>query len=235
MIETIIQAWSANPTLFSLSILSIVATILLVVVVAKKSINVKWGDKTFDIGGKLNPETVEEITKKRVKTIMQMRYDLVFRQLKYAENVMEKVVHKMCDDYAHLLTKYAPPDCDIKSDYGYELYQMKVEKFIRCRLIAGLRKVYNENHIAEKSDLEWVAHKNHVVETARLDLMKFIDEEYYPCYGIKRDVIEAFHEDRWLYITTILMDILDNARIMSVRMASEIELIKQNNKIAVDE
>lgn len=236
MIETIIQAWSANPTLFSLSILSIVATILLVVVVAKKSINIKWGDKTFNIGAKDDPNKcrdcklkVEEITKQRVKTVIKMRSDLVFRQTKYAQNAMEKVSHKMLEEYAIFLKAYVPDD--VKSDWAYVLYRFKVGLFIEHRLVKGLIQVYNENHIAEKSELEWINHRNHVIETIHLDLLKFIDEEYYACHGMKREDLIAWHEVRWSCIADVVRDCLDQARIMSLKTSEEIAIIKKQHKI----
>ena len=172
----------------------------------------------------------ERITKERVKTVMQMRYELVFRQLKYAENAMEKVTHRICDEYADCLNKTVGLQ-DPKDDWAWEIYRCKVERFIRGNLIAGLRKVYQENHIAEKSDLEWLNHKNHITETIHIDLATFIDTEFYACHGLTRRQLEDFHEARWDSIQGVLRDCLDNARVMAKTTYDEIQDIKQSHKI----
>lgn len=179
-------------------------------------------------------KSTEDITKQRVKTVMQMRYDLIFRQLKYAENAMEKITHKMCDDYAIFLQSQCKINGDPKDDWAWEMYRCKAEKFIRGNLIAGLRKVYQENHIAEKSELEWLNHKNHITETIHLDLSKFLDDNFYACHGLSRKALEDFHESRWSVLADVIRDCLDQARIMAISTQNEIKQIKQTSKITLD-
>lgn len=210
----------------------ILVALLIIVLFTKRTLKIGGlvisGDNTKEI-----IKHTEDITKNRVKTVMQMRYDLVFRQLKFAENAMEKVTHKMCDDYAIFLTStnIIPTPTDPKDDWAWEIYRCKVDKFIRANLIAGLRKVYQENHIAEKSELEWINHKNHIIETIHLDLAKFIDDNFYSCHGLSRKQLEDFHESRWGYIADILRDCLDQARIMACSTKKEIDDIKKSNKV----
>lgn len=210
----------------------ILVELLIIVLFTKRTIKIGGlvisGDDTKEI-----IKQTEDLTKNRVKTVMQMRYDLVFRQLKFAENAMEKVTHKMCDDYAIFLisANIIPAPTDPKDDWAWELYRCKVEKFIRINLIAGLRKVYQENHIAEKSELEWINHKNHIIETIHLDLAKFIDDNFYACNGLTRKQLGDFHESRWGYIADILRDCLDQARIMACSVKKEIDDIKKSHKV----
>ena len=172
----------------------------------------------------------ERITKERVKTVMQMRYELVFRQLKYAENALEKVTHRVTDDYAAFLEATLGIK-DAKEDWAWEIYRCKVERFVRGNLIAGLRKVYQENHITEKSELEWLNHKNHITETIRLDLASYIDDNFYACHGLTRKQLEDFHEARWESIAQVIRDCLDNARVMAKTTYDEIQQIKKSHKV----
>lgn len=232
--EAVLALFANHPIVIATVSIAIVIGIVIIVLFTKKEINLG----SLHIGGcdriKERIKSTEEITKERVKAVMQMRHELVFRQMKYCENATEKVVHKVCDEYATLIKGYAPAGVDIKSDWSYEIYRCKTEKFVRDRMLPGLRRVFIDNHIAEKSDIAWIAHKTHIIETIHLDLASFIDEEYYPCHSIPRDVVEKFHEDRWIYIADVIRDCLDNARVMATTTFNDIQTIKQSHKVTVD-
>lgn len=228
---------TSNPQLAIIIVLAIIIAFIIIALFSKKPIIIKFGGgRSFTIGKKelSNDEKtkIEQLTKYRVKTVMQMRFDLLFRQIKYAENAMSKVLSKVCDDYAHLLEQYTKLkniDIDIKGDYSFIIYKFKVDKFINDHLIMGLKAVYKENHIAEKSELEWMAHKNHIIETIKLDLIKYVDEEFMACHGISREAVRNFHLERWGYIADVIRECLDNARIMALDNAVKINSVKKQS------
>lgn len=208
---------------------AVLATLLIVVLFTKRTVTIG----SLKITGEDPKEAAREaerITKERVKTVMQMRYELVFRQLKYAENAMEKVTHRVTDDYAAFLEATLGIK-DAKEDWAWEIYRCKVERFVRGNLIVGLRNVYQENHIAEKSELEWLTHKNHIIETVHLDLSSYIDDNFFACHGLTRKQLEDFHEARWDGIAQVLRDCLDQARVMAKATYDEIQEIKQSHKV----
>lgn len=211
---------------------AILATLLVIVLFTKRTVSLGSLTITGD-DPKEAAKEAERVTKERVKTVMQMRYDLVFRQLKYAENALEKVTHRVCDDYASFLGTTIGL-ADPKDDWAWEIYRCKVERFVRGNLIAGLRKVYQENHIATKSELEWLNHKNHIVETVHLDLASYIDDNFYACHGLTRRQLEDFHDARWDGIAQVLRDCLDQARVMAKTTYDEIQEIKKSHKIGTD-
>lgn len=227
-----------NPQITIITILALIVAFTIIALFSKKPITIKLGSgRSFTIGKKelSNDEKskIEQLTKYRVKTVMQMRFDLLFRQIKYAENSMSKVLTKVCDEYAMLLEQYTKSknlDIDIKCDYSFIIYKFKVEKFIHDHLINGLKSVYKENHIAEKSELEWMAHKNHIIETVKLDLIKYVDEEFMACHGISRESVRNFHLERWGYIADVIRECLDNARIMALDNAVKIDAVKKQSR-----
>lgn len=227
-----------NPQITIITILALIVAFTIIALFSKKPITIKLGGgRSFTIGKKelSNDEKskIEQLTKYRVKTVMQMRFDLLFRQIKYAENSMSKVLTKVCDEYAMLLEQYTKSknlDIDIKGDYSFIIYKFKVEKFIHDHLINGLKAVYKENHIAEKSELEWMAHKNHIIETVKLDLIKYVDEEFMACHGISRESVRNFHLERWGYIADVIRECLDNARIMALDNAVKIDAVKKQSR-----
>ena len=233
MIEIIQQ----NPQITIIAILALITAFTIIALFSKKPITIKFGSgRSFTIGKKelSNDEKtkIEQLTKYRVKTVMQMRFDLLFRQIKYAENSMSKVLSIVCDDYAQLLEQYTKSkniDVDIKCDYSFIIYKFKVDKFIHDHLINGLKSVYKENHIAEKSEMEWMAHKNHIIETVKLDLIKYVDEEFMACHGISREAVRNFHIERWGYIADVIRECLDNARIMALDNAVKIDAVKKQS------
>lgn len=228
----------ANPQLAIIIVILILLSFTIIALFSKKPITIRLGGgRSFSIGkrelSKDEKDKIETLTKYRVKTVMQMRFDLLFRQIKYAENAMEKVLAKVCDDYAVLLEQYTRQkgiDVDIKADYSFIIYKYKVNNFIDNHLISGLKSVYKENHIAEKSELEWMAHKTHISETIKLDLIKYVDEEFMACHGISRDAVRNFHIERWGYIADVIRECLDNARIMALDNAEKIVKVKQTSK-----
>lgn len=229
---------TSNPQLAIIIGLAIIIAFTVIALFSKKPITIKLGGgRSFNIGKKElsieDKQKIEQLTKYRVKTVMQMRFDLLFRQIKYAENSMSKVLSKVCDDYANLLDQYTKSqklNIDIKCDYSFIIYKFKVEKFINEHLINGLKAVYKENHIAEKSELEWLAHKNHIIETIKLDLINYIDLEFMACHGISRESMRNFHIERWGYIADIIRECLDNARIMALDNANKIDSVKKQSR-----
>lgn len=229
---------TSNPQLAIIIGLAIVFAFTVIALFSKKPITIKLGGgRSFNIGKKElsndEKQKIEQLTKYRVKTVMQMRFDLLFRQIKYAENSMSKVLSKVCDDYANLLDQYTKSkniNVDIKGDYSFIIYKFKVEKFINEHLINGLKAVYKENHIAEKSELEWLAHKNHIIETIKLDFINYVDLEFMACHGISRESVRNFHIERWGYIADIVRECLDNARIMALDNAIKIDSVKKQSK-----
>lgn len=229
---------TSNPQLAIIIGLAIVFAFTVIALFSKKPISFRFGSgRVINIGKKEISKDerikIEEVTKYRVKTVIQMRFDLLFRQIKYAENSMEKVLAKVCDDYAILLDKFTKTKnltIDIKGDYSYIIYKYKVEAFISRHLINGLKSVYKENHIAEKSEMEWMAHKSHIIETIKLDLIKYVDEEFMACHGISREAVRDFHLNQWAYIADVLRDCLDNARIMALVNQSKINEVKSKSK-----
>lgn len=236
--EIITSLASSNPQLVVILVMLVLLAFIIVALFSKKPISFRFGKgRVINIGKKeiSNDERmkIEEVTKYRVKTVMQMRFDLLFRQIKYAENSMEKVIAKVCDDYALLLDKFTKTKnltIDIKGDYSYIIYKYKVEAFISRHLITGLKSVYKENHIAEKSEMEWMAHKTHIIETIKLDLIKYVDEEFMACHGISREAVRDFHLNQWSYIADVIRDCLDNARIMALVNQTKINEVKSKSK-----
>ena len=236
--EIITSLASTNPQLVVITVMLGLLAFIIIALFSKKPISFRFGKgRVINIGKKeiSNDERmkIEEVTKYRVKTVMQMRFGLLFRQIKYAENSMEKVIAKVCDDYALLLDKFTKSQnliIDVKSDYSYILYKYKVEAFISKHLINGLKSVYKENHIAEKSEMEWMAHKTHIIETIKLDLVKYVDEEFMACHGISREAVINFHLNQWAYIADVVRDCLDNARIMALANQSKINEVKSKSK-----
>ena len=232
-----IEIIQKNPQITIIAILALIIAFTIIALFSKKPIIIKLGSgRSLSIGKKelSNDEKtkIEQLTKYRVKTVMQMRFDLLFRQIKYAENAMEKVLAKVCDDYAQLLEQYTKSkniNVDIKCDYSFIIYKFKVEQFIHDHLIMGLKAVYKENHIAEKSELEWMAHKNHIIETIKLDLIKYVDEEFMACHGISREAVRNFHLEHWAYIADVVRECLDNARIMALDNAVKIDAVKKQS------
>lgn len=233
-----IEIITANPQLTIIIAMALIMSFTVIALFSKKPITIKFGGgRALRIGKKEissdEKDKIEMITKYRVKTVMQMRFDLLFRQIKYAENSMEKVLAKVCDEYATLLEQYTKSQnlqIDIKSDYSFIIYKYKVQNFIQKHLLNGLKAVYKENHIAEKSEMEWMGHKNHILETIKLDLIKYVDEEFMACHGISREAVRNFHIERWGYIADVLRECLDNARIMALDNQIKINNVKKQSK-----
>ena len=211
--------------------LAVVAALAFVALRTNRRISLRVGDgKGLTVGEEsrkcedCRALLLAELTDK-ADALARVRNETVSRQLKYAENALDVVASALCDDYARELL--APHiEGDPKSSPYYEVYQARVDRFIRGRVVAGLRQVYIENHIAERTEKDWASHKAHVVTVIQADLKRYIDCEFSPVGEMKRADVEAFHVDRWPKISTLLTDSLDKAREIAIEAHKEMKRIR---------
>ena len=225
---------SSRPELSAILGLSLLLVVALFALFSRKGIEISLGGgRSISIGRSGSGSSgcdackaaISKAATEQAEAIFQIRSGLMFRQLKYAENAMDKIEVRMCDEYAnHLLSRNV--DGDPKGSAHFEVYRSRVERFVRGHVIPGLRAVYQENHIAEKSDLEWQAHKAHVIETCRMDLCKFIDDEFTPLGDMSRREVEEFHSSRWHVMEAVMHECLDRARMMAKQAHSDIDFIR---------
>lgn len=212
--------------------LALIGAVLAISLFTSRTFSFRFGrGRAVTIGGKKEPAarcdeckaiTIRE-ARELAESIAQKKSELIFRQLKYAENALGQIFPMLCTDYAESLlcgnVQGEPKD----SPY-YDVYCGRVDKFIRCIVIAGLRQVYQENHIAEKTPKEWDDHKRHVIQAIRADMLRYIDAEFTPVGGMTRADVERFHADRWKVFEKLINDSMDKAREFAQAVHSELTI-----------
>jgi hypothetical protein len=150
-----------------------------------------------------------------------VRIDLRAAQNKHSENAMLRLAGHLADQFELKMRLCCPASDSVI--VHFDRFNAKVKECMWSKILPGLRQVYRENHIAEKSAQEWSTHKNGIVLTVRAEVMAFARDEWLPVPGMGKEIFLDFLADQWPAIERELYATLDNARTSAIAAQKRVE------------
>lgn len=208
---------------------AIIAGVIIIALGSTRKLGLKIGDKaTLDLGeatdvkGKVAAAYQRGVDAQRRR--QEIIEDTMRQQLKHSTASLDAAADEMCDRYA---TEVLVPlgVKNPKDAAHYEIYRWRVRSFVSA-LLDILKETFVENHIAEKSEKEWSAHKHAVVTRCMCFMRHRIDQDFSPLDGVTREEVDNFHERNAGLVQAPLMICLNNARYIAQQAHSKLQEIR---------
>lgn len=166
-----------------------------------------------------------EATRKRVKAVCLLREELLKAQLRYASNKLDFMVQKLTDDFILLLAS-RKESADYKLELPFLLYKANLLEFKHDVFYPRIEAIVVENHILDKNANQWKEHKKQALEGFAAEFGHFVDTQFLG-EDIPRETFEKFQVEKWPWISTKLLEILDNARNLAVEYDIKVKQVKK--------
>lgn len=135
---------------------------------------------------------VAESVKQAYTTIRDMQLELLDRQMKSVENMGTRVTRIFETEYLEFLKKQRPDMVFDVRGWEMRLVSEKIKRAFYQHLIPGIRQMLKENHLAQRTDMEFEKYKQLSIDTMKAGIMAFVEVEYIEQYSLSREVKAKF-------------------------------------------
>lgn len=165
---------------------------------------------------------VAEVVRRGITEIGQGQQELLERQMKLMDNLVERVTHAMSKNYYDLL-RTVKPEMDY-DDHEMVVVRMRIKLALTTRVVVGVRRMFKENHLAEKvRPEEWDEYKRVILSTIDADLMEYFIGHYVAgFFSVSRELYyDHFKQEFATLVSLELHQVFDQAKDMAEMYMTE--------------